>query len=272
MTAEAREAAAVLAARKPGFVPAIGLILGSGLGSLADQIEDSEIVPFSDLPGFPEPSVEGHAGQMVLGNLGGVPVACLQGRIHLYEGQSPVAIRTMIRTFKVAGCQSLLVTNAAGSIRPDGEPGSLMLIRDHISFQPVNPLAGPNDDDFGPRFPSMDNAYDGTLRQEMASAAKKIGVALPEGIFAGLLGPNFETPAEIRALQTLGADADGMSVIPEVLVARHCGLKVVAISVLTNLAAGLSTTELSHEQTLQFAQIAAADLTRLIVAYLEGHG
>ncbi len=269
MTAEAHKAAAVIAERAPGWAPKVGLILGSGLGGLGDQITHARAIPYADLPGFPEPSVEGHAGRLILGTLGGVPVACLQGRVHLYEGHPPQVVQTLVRTLKVAGCETLIVTNAAGSLRRDVEPGSLMLISDHINLQPMNPLTGPNDDEFGPRFPAMSDAYDKELRNQFKSAAAKLNITLHEGVFAAVLGPNFETPAEIKAYQTLGADAVGMSVVPEVLVARHCGLKVAAISVLTNLAVGRSYEALSHEQTLHYANLAAGDLSRLIVAFLE---
>lgn len=269
MTAEARKAAAVIAERAPGFAPKVGMILGSGLGGLGDQIADAQVIPYADLPGFPEPSVEGHAGRLILGTLGGMPVACLQGRVHLYEGHAPQVVQTLVRTLKVAGCKTLIVTNAAGSLRTDVEAGSLMLISDHINMQPMNPLTGPNDDSFGPRFPSMSVAYDKNLRDQFKTAAAQLGITLHEGVFVALLGPYFETPAEIRAFKVFGADSVGMSVVPEVLVARHCGMRVAAISVLTNLAAGLSYEELSHEQTLHFANLAAGDLSRLIVAFLE---
>ncbi len=270
MTAEAREAAAIIAERAPGFAPKAGLILGSGLGGLGDQISDAHAISYADLPGFPEPSVEGHAGRLILGTLGGVPVACLQGRVHLYEGHPPQVVQTLVRTLKVAGCETLIVTNAAGSLRSDVEAGSLMLISDHINMQPMNPLTGPNDDSFGPRFPPMSGAYDEKLRERFKAVAAQLGITLHEGVFVALLGPYFETPAEIRAFKVLGADSVGMSVVPEVIVARHCGMRVAAISVLTNLAAGLSYEELSHEQTLHYANLAAGDLSRLIVAFLEG--
>lgn len=270
MTAEARDAAAIIAERVPGFAPKAGLILGSGLGDLGDQITDAHAISYADLPGFPEPSVEGHAGRLILGTLGGMPVACLQGRVHLYEGHAPQVVQTLVRTLKVAGCETLIVTNAAGSLRTDVEAGSLMLISDHINLQPMNPLTGPNDDSFGPRFPPMSGAYDEKFRDRFKTVAARLGITLHEGVFVALLGPYFETPAEIRAFKVLGADSVGMSVVPEVIVARHCGMRVAAISVLTNLAAGLSYEELSHEQTLHFANLAAGDLSRLIVAFLEG--
>ena len=270
MSADARKAAAVIADHAPGFAPRVGMILGSGLGGLGDQIGDAQAISYTDLPGFPEPSVEGHAGRLILGTLGGMPVACLQGRVHLYEGHAPQVVQTLVRTLKVAGCETLIVTNAAGSLRTDVEAGSLMLISDHINMQPMNPLTGPNDDSFGPRFPPMSGAYDEKFRSQFKTVAARLGVTLHEGVFVALLGPYFETPAEIRAFKVLGADSVGMSVAPEVIVARHCGMRVAAISVLTNLAPGLSYEELSHEQTLHFANLAAGDLSRLIVAFLEG--
>lgn len=270
MTAEARKAAAVIAERAPGLAPKVGLILGSGLGGLGDQITNAQVITYADLPGFPEPSVEGHAGRLILGTLGGAAVACLQGRVHLYEGHAPRVVQTLVRTLKLAGCETLIVTNAAGSLRSEVEAGSLMLISDHINMQPMNPLTGPNDDSFGPRFPPMSGAYDEEHRNRFKAVAAQLGVTLHEGVFVALLGPYFETPAEIHAFKVLGADSVGMSVVPEVLVARHCGMRVAAISVLTNLAAGLSYEELSHEQTLHYANLAAGDLTRLIVAFLEG--
>ncbi len=269
MTAAARAAAAVARERAGGLPPRVGLILGSGLGGLADQIEEATAIPFGELPGFPEPSVEGHVARLVMGQLGGVPVACLQGRVHLYEGQPPQAVQTLVRTLRAMGCEILVVTNAAGSLRTDVEPGSLMMIEDHINLQPINPLMGPNDDTFGPRFPPLAGAYDAALRGELRAAAGELDIPLHEGVFVACLGPNFETPAEIRAFQTLGGDSVGMSVVPEVLVARHCGLRVAAISVLTNLAAGLTIEELSHDQTLHYANLAANDLGRLIVRFLE---
>lgn len=272
MTAAATAAAALARERAGGDPPRVGLILGSGLGGLADQIADATAIPYSELPGFPEPSVEGHAGRLVVGQLGGVPVACLQGRVHLYEGQPPMAVQTLVRTLKAMGCEILVVTNAAGSLRTDVEPGSLMMIEDHINLQPINPLMGPNDDTVGPRFPPLGGAYDPELRGELRAAADELDITLHEGVFVACLGPNFETPAEIRAFKTLGGDSVGMSVVPEVIVARHCGLRVAAISVLTNLAAGLSFEELSHEQTLHYANIAAGDMTRLIVRFLERVG
>jgi xanthosine phosphorylase len=263
----AAEAAAVIADRAPDFVPRLGIVLGSGLGAVAGALEDAVTIPYSDLPGFPEPGIAGHAGALALGTLAGLPVACLQGRKHVYEGGDPGAMRVPVRALRSAGAEALLVTNAAGSLRADVGPGSLMAITDHINMLGVNPLTGPNDDDFGPRFPSLQDAYDPELRRVLTTAAGAIGVPLAEGVYLATAGPSFETPAEIRAFRTLGADAVGMSTIPEVILARHAGLRVAAVSAITNLAEGMGGEPLSHEQTLRYANAAAGDLTRLIVAF-----
>lgn len=254
-------AAEVLAAR--GAAPQLGIVLGSGLGGLADVLEDRLAVPYGELPGFPAIGVAGHGGEVVLGRLNGLPVACLAGRKHTYEGD-PAAMRVPIRTLKAIGAEALLVTNAAGSLRADVGPGRLMLISDHINMLGSNPLTGPNDDDVGPRFPSMRDAYDLELRAALHGAATAIGIELAEGVYLATAGPTFETPAEIRAFRVLGADAVGMSTVPEVILARHCGLRVAGVSAITNLAEGMGGEELSHEQTLRNADVAARDLVRLV--------
>ena len=269
MTADARAAAAVLAARTPGFTPRVGLILGSGLGGLADQVDPEASIAYADLPGFPRTSVEGHLGRLVAGTLGGCAIVCLQGRAHGYEGDGS-AMLTPVRALRSAGCEILLVTNAAGCLVSDWELPSLMLITDHINHSLGNPLVGANDDDFGPRFTDMSGAYDPELRERLAHAADQLSIPLHGGIYVGCLGPHFETPAEIRGFRTLGADAVGMSTVPEVLIARHCGLRVAALSLLTNQAAGMGTAPISHDETLQAAERAASDLSRLIVGFLEG--
>jgi xanthosine phosphorylase len=264
----ARKAAQIIHERAPDRAPRCGIVLGSGLGGLADRIEDRTVVEYADLPGFPVPSVEGHVGRLVLGTLGGVEVACLQGRVHLYEGHPASAVVPLVRTLRLLGCDTFVATNAAGALDIDATPGSLMLIVDHINMQGQNPLVGHNDDGFGPRFPAMSGAYDGELQQRMRDAAAHLGIALREGVYMALLGPCFETPAEIRAFARLGANAVGMSTVPEVIVARHCGMRVAAISVLTNLGAGLADEVLSHDQTLHFSGLAAADLQRLVIEFL----
>jgi xanthosine phosphorylase len=211
--------------------------------------------------------VAGHAGTLSLGTLAGLPVACLQGRRHVYEGGDPGAMRGPVRALRAAGAEALLVTNAAGSLRREVGPGSLMAIADHVNLLGVNPLTGPNDDAVGPRFPSLRDAYDPALRAALHAAARALGVPLAEGVYLATAGPSFETPAEIRAFRTLGADAVGMSTVPEVILARHCGLRVAAVSAITNLAEGLGDEPLSHAQTLRHAEAAAGDLTRLIVRF-----
>ena len=262
-----RESAQVLVDRA-GLAPRVGVVLGSGLGQVADAVEGATVIPYSDLPGFPEPSVEGHAGSAVAGQIGGVPVVALQGRAHLYEGGDPDQIRVPVRALKAAGAEILVLTNAAGSLRADLGPGRLMLIEDHINLSATNVLVGPNDDELGPRFPSLRDAYDPQLRADMRRAAKEIGVELGEGVYLAVGGPSFETPAEIRAFHTLGADAVGMSTVHETTVARHCGLRVVAVSAITNYAEGMGEDAVSHEQTLRDAARAAGDLAPLITRFV----
>lgn len=266
------EAADVIRARKPGFTPRVALILGSGLGVLAEQMTDAVSISYADLPGFPISTVHGHAGELVLGTLAGVPVACMKGRGHFYEGYGANVMTSAVRTFKLLGCEMLFVTNAAGSLRPEVDAGSVVVLTDHINMLPGSPMAGPNDDRFGPRFFSMANAYDAEIRDMIKSVAADKAITLHEGVYLSCPGPHFETPAEIRAFRTLGADVVGMSVVPEVIAARHCGLKVAGVSAITNLAEGLSPFPLSHEQTLKYAAIAAKDLVTLIHAFIERLG
>ena len=268
MTAEARQAAALVRARAPE-PPSIGLILGSGLAGLADAIAKPMTMAYAELPGFPRPGVEGHAGTLVLGELAGARVACLRGRAHAFEGDA-AAMLTPVRTLKLLGCEILVVTNAAGCLVADWEPGSPMLLADHINLQPGNPLVGANDGSFGPRFPDMSEAYDADLRERFRRAARSLSIVLHEGVYLACTGPCFETPAEIRAFRALGADAVGMSTAPEVVVARHCGLRVVGLSVLTNLAAGMTGGTLSHEETLAAATAGAEKVGRLLAAVIGG--
>lgn len=258
----------VIRAKAPGFHPQVALVLGTGIGALAEAIEGPTVIDYGELPGFPRSAVEGHAGRLVLGNLSGVSVACMQGRVHLYEGHPAADLALPIRALRLSGCETLVLTNAAGSLNAEFLPGSLMMLSDHINMTGTNPLIGANDERFGPRFPDMTMAYDRALRRHFADAATALGITLHEGVYLALLGPNFETPAEIRAFRTLGADAVGMSTVPECLVARHCGMRVAAISTLTNLAAGMTGEELSHEQSLAVGAEAAKDLGRLLPAFL----
>jgi xanthosine phosphorylase len=259
----------VIRARMPAFAPRVGLILGSGLSGIADAIEGATALDYADLPGFPRPGVTGHAGRLVLGHFGGVPVACLQGRVHLYEGIPAAAVNVLPRTLKALGCELLILTNAAGSLRPEIEPGAIALIEDHINLLGQNPLVGPNPDDAGPRFPDMSEVYDGALRGRLRRVAERLEIPLRSGVYLAALGPSFETPAEIRAFRALGADLVGMSTVPEAISARHAGLKVLGLSIVTNLAAGLAEHPLSHEETLTQAAGAAATLERLLRGLLE---
>jgi xanthosine phosphorylase len=262
-----RQAASALVDRA-GRAPRVGIVLGSGLGAVADAVRDARTIDYRDLPGFPRPTVEGHAGRAVVGDLAGVVVAVLQGRRHLYEGPPHEPIRTPIRALRAAGADTLILTNAAGSLRREVGPGTLMAISDHINLTGQNPLAGPNDDALGPRFPSLRDAYDPELRATLHATADELGIPLADGVYLAVTGPSFETPAEIRAFRTLGADAVGMSTVPETILARHAGLRVAAISTITNLAEGMSAEPLSHEQTLRDAQRAAGDLSRLVEAFV----
>lgn len=260
---------AALDAAAAGWRPQVGLILGSGLGPVADAIAPTLALPYDQIPGFPRPSVEGHAGRLVLGMLGGERVACLQGRVHLFEGAGAEDIRTLVHGLKQIGCDMLLLTNAGGSLRPDRIPaGSLMALADHINMTHFNPLTGPNDDNVGLRFPAMDGAYDAGLRRLLHQAAEAVGVTLHDGVYVGVVGPSFETPAEIRAFQILGGDVVGMSTVPEVIVARHCGMRVAAISAAVCPAAGLGPS-ITHDQTLEVGAICSAQLIRLLPAFLE---
>jgi len=266
----AQRAASEILNRAPGLTPRVGLVLGSGLGGIADRIEGAVAIPYTDLPGFPVPSVEGHAGRLVLGHLGGQPVACMQGRVHAYEGAGFETLKTAIRALKLAGCEILILTCAAGSLQLDVGPGRLMAISDHLNMLSANPLTGPNDERFGPRFPSMTDAWDPALRTLLKTKAASLGIDLAEGVYAAYPGPSFETPAEVRMLKLLGADAVGMSTVPECIIARHCGLRVVGCAVITNLGVGLGDGPVDHDQTLRAASAAASDLERLLAGFLEG--
>jgi xanthosine phosphorylase len=269
MTQSAKEAVAIIKKLASGFVPKVGMILGSGLGAISSQIEDAVSISYADLPNFSVNPVAGHGSKLHLGILKGVPVACLEGRTHLYEGGIAVeVIKTLIRTLKLLGCEILLTTNAVGSLLLDVPPGHLVLVKDQMNFMFDNPLIGKNDDEFGPRFVSMDNAYDANLRKRMLQVAQKINIPLREAVYLASSGPTFETHAEIHAYKTLGADVVGMSTVPETILARHCGLRVVTVSAVTNFAAGLSSEILSHEGTLRGAALAIENLVKLFLAFL----
>ncbi len=237
-----------------GAEPRIALILGSGLGAFADTLEGAERIPYGDIPGWPLSTVEGHSGQLVVGAHGGAVLAVMQGRVHLYEGYAPWEVVFPLRVLSLLGCHSLVVTNAAGAINTDFTAGDLMLIRDHINLQGTNANLGPNLDELGPRFFDMTYAYDRDYRQLARQAAAKRGIELREGVYAAVLGPSYETPAEIRMLGAMGADAVGMSTVPEVTAANHLGMRTVGISCLSNMAAGVLDAPLDHEEVMQTAE------------------
>ncbi|MEO1092070.1 MAG: purine-nucleoside phosphorylase [Pseudomonadota bacterium] len=249
----------------PGAAEArIAVVLGSGLGGLVDALSDVASVDYTELPGFPQPSVEGHAGCIVSGHLGGVPVLCLQGRVHLYEGGPASAVNPPIRCLKALGIRLLVLTNAAGAITPTLRAGDVALITDHINALGTNPLIGPNEEDVGPRFLDLSEVYDAALRQRVVAVAAREGMALGEGVYLATLGPVFETPAEVRAFRAIGADLVGMSTVPEAISARHAGLRVLGFSAVTNAAAGLGGGALSHEETLRVGAAAGAKLADLL--------
>jgi xanthosine phosphorylase len=253
-----------------GFAPKVGMILGSGLSSLAERIERPVSIPYQAIPGLHGGSVAGHASLMVMGHLEGVPVVCMRGRLHIYEGTPYEAVRTFVRIIKHLGCHSVLITGAVGSLRPDVGAGEIMMVTDHINFQPGNPLAGPNDESEGPRFFSLEDAYDAGLQDIMVAAAQRLTIPLYKGVYISVLGPSFETPAEIRAFRMWGADVVGMSVVPEVIIARHSGLRVACLGAVTNFAAGMSHEKISHEGTLHFGEIGARKLVKLIPEFVKG--
>ena len=269
MTEFAVKNAQNIAEQSNGFSPKVGLVLGSGLGALAEQIQNPQHFPYDNLQGFNRVGVKGQSGTLTLGTLFGIPVACMQGRPHYYEGNDNIAMRTPIRTLKALGCEQLLITNAAASLRPGVTPGNLVVISDHINFSFHNPLVGPNDEEFGTRFPGMEDAYDPEMRKQLQAHAANLGFSLPDGVYIGVLGPSYETPAEIRAYEILGAHVVGMSTVPDVIIARHCGLKLAVISSITNMACGLSDEKLTHDNVLKVAKQASVNLIKLLQAYLE---
>lgn len=267
-----KRAAEAIRSRSAGDFPRTAVILGSGLGGFGERLTLEAAIPYTEIPGFPAATVAGHAGRLLIGRAGETPVACMQGRMHLYEGHSAQALAVPIRTLRALGTDTLILTNAAGGLRPRLAPGSLMLVEDHINLSGANPLTGPNDDELGPRFPDMSAAYDADLRALLRKAAAEEGIALSSGVYAQMPGPNFETPAEIRMLAALGADAVGMSTVAECLAARHCGMRVAALSVIANLAAGLSPEPLSHEETVRAAAAASETVSRLLFRFLKLRG
>lgn len=246
------EAAEYLRARLPAR-PDLALVLGSGLGGLADRIEAPVYIPYGQIPRFPVSTAPGHAGRFVFGRLSGRMVLCMQGRFHYYEGHDMAAIALPVRVLKALGCRALVLTNAAGGVNWDFSVGDFMLITDHINFMGANPLRGENDDTIGPRFCDMTHVYTPEFQQTARQVAAQQGITLREGVYLGYMGPSFETPAEIRAFRTLGADAVGMSTVPEAIAASHCGLPVLGVSLITNMAAGMAGKRLSGDEVIEIA-------------------
>jgi purine-nucleoside phosphorylase len=265
----AESAARFLLSQSP-LCPKIGLVLGSGLGGFADQLSDATRIPYTNIPFFPRSTAVGHAGQMVIGNAGDIPVAAMQGRVHLYEGYSAKEVAFPMRVFGRMGIRAVILTNAAGGVSLDYKQGALVIITDHINLQGQNPLIGPNDDRFGPRFPDMTQAYWKPYREVALQAARKLGKTVYQGVYGALAGPSYETPAEIRYLRTIGADLVGMSTISEVIAARHMGIRVLAVSCVTNMAAGILDQVLSHEEVLETTKRVQGDFVALLRAVLPG--
>jgi purine-nucleoside phosphorylase len=260
---------------RSAVVPRVGIVLGSGLGGLADDLQNPVVVPFADLPGWPLATAPGHAGRLLLGRLADVPVVMLQGRFHLYEGNDPGLVVQPVLLFRQLGARVVVLTNAAGGVNPDFGPGTLMVIADHLNLTGRTPLLGPNADDLGPRFADLTDVWTPELRRRLHAAAAAEGVEMAEGIYAGLLGPSYETPAEVRMLRTLGADAVGMSTVLEAIAARWVGLEVCGVSLVTNAGAGYSGEALTHAEVLEAGRSAGPRLARVLrrfVAELPGSG
>ena len=262
------DSAAQLILSRTTLRPTIGLVLGSGLGAFADSLTDAVRVPYAEIPSFPQSTAIGHAGQMVVGDAGSIAIAAMQGRVHLYEGYSAQEITFPIRVFGRMGIRAVILTNAAGGIDLSYSQGALVLIHDHINLQGTNPLIGPNDDRFGPRFPDMTRAYAKEYREIAREEANKLNIPLHEGVYAALAGPSYETPAEIDYLRRIGADLVGMSTVAEVIVARHMGLKVLAISCVTNMAAGILDQPLSHSEVMETGERVKSTFEALLRAVL----
>lgn len=263
----AESAAQFLLSQTP-LRPKIGLVLGSGLGAFADELSEATRVPYAHIPAFPRSTAVGHAGQMVIGKAGGIPVAAMQGRVHLYEGYSAKEVAFPMRAFGRMGIRAAVLTNAAGGINLEYKQGALVILTDHLNLQGQNPLVGPNDDRFGPRFPDTTQAYWKPYRAMALEAARKLGKTVYQGVYAGLLGPSYETPAEIRYLRTIGADLVGMSTISEVVAARHMGIRILAISCVTNMAAGILDRVINHEEVLETGERVKGDFVALLRAVL----
>jgi purine-nucleoside phosphorylase len=262
------EAAARFLLKQTKLRPRIALVLGSGLGAFADEFTGATRIPYAKIPNFPRSTAIGHAGQLVIGKVDGVEVAAMQGRVHLYEGYSAKDVAFPIRVFARMGVKAVILTNAAGGIRKEFTQGRLVVLSDHINLQGVNPLSGPNDENFGARFPDMSVAYDKRFRELALAEGRRLGIELGEGVYAALAGPSYETPAEIRFLKTIGADLVGMSTVPEVIAARHSGIRVLGISCVTNAAAGLLDQPLDHNEVLQTAECVKGQFIALLRAVI----
>jgi purine-nucleoside phosphorylase len=244
--------------------PAVAVVLGSGLGAFADELSDAIPISYREISGFAQATVEGHAGKLVIGKAGDVPIAAMQGRFHFYEGYSLDEVTFPVRVLKLLGVRTLILTNAAGSLNTELTPGSLMIISDHINLMGANPLIGPNDDRFGPRFPDLSSTYDPELQSLVIEEAKAMDIDMRRGVYAALSGPSYETPAEIHMVRTLGADAVGMSTVPEAIVARHMELRLIGISCITNLAAGVSDRPIDHSQVMEIGKSVRSQFTELL--------
>ena len=264
------EAAAKFIQRKTTLNPKIALVLGSGLGAFADEFASAVKIPYAKIPGFPRSTAVGHAGQLVIGTVDGIAVIGMQGRVHLYEGYSAKEAAFPVRVFARLGVKAIVLTNAAGGIKKEFTQGRLVVISDHVNLQGVNPLSGPNDERFGPRFPDMSAAYDKRFRQLALAEGRRLGIDLGEGVYAALAGPSYETPAEIRYLRAIGADLVGMSTVPEVIAARHSGVRVLGISCVTNAAAGVLDQPLDHMEVLQTAERVKGQFIALLRALIPG--
>ncbi|SET88524.1 purine-nucleoside phosphorylase [Salinibacillus kushneri] len=259
-----KESASFIATKLTGDKPALGLILGSGLGVLADEIENPVVIPYGDIPHFPQSTVAGHKGQLVIGQLEGKQVIAMQGRFHYYEGYRMEQVTFPVRVMKEIGVEKLIVTNAAGGINESFNPGDLMLIQDHINMMGDNPLIGPNEEEMGPRFPDMSQAYNRELITHAEKCAEKLHLNVQKGVYVGNTGPSYETGAEISMLRTLGGDAVGMSTVPEVIVANHAGLKVLGISCISNMAAGILDQPLSHHEVIETTEKVKQDFLAFV--------
>lgn len=268
MRQEIENAARAIREAHSGEFPKTVLVLGSGLGGFGEKIETASSISYEDIPGFPKSTVSGHAGKLLIGSAGGAQVACMQGRLHVYEGHPVSDIALPIRAYRALGAERLILTNAAGSLKKEMGPGALMVISDHINMSGRNPLIGANDETIGPRFPDMSAVYSARLRKKLKAAGAAVDTELAEGVYLYTTGPSFETPAEIRMFANLGADAVGMSTAPEAIAAVHCGLEVIGLSLITNHAAGIADHPITHDETLAIGAQSFEKMSRLMLRFL----